>query len=118
MQIKKAKTALAKREAELNTELERVGCPKCSDEIADPAIARNCANLLRDLKLVKEAQRRIETGEFGSCMQCKEEISAKRLAVVPWAKYCVSCQERADTRVDHEEPGVYFKIGQLATAGK
>jgi len=47
--------------------------------------------LLRELQ---EALRRIEQGTYGICAECEEAISAKRLNAVPWAKYCVSCQER------------------------
>ncbi|MFN7996383.1 MAG: TraR/DksA family transcriptional regulator [Bryobacteraceae bacterium] len=47
--------------------------------------------LLRD---VQDALTRVDQGSYGICMECEEPISAKRLAAVPWAKYCVSCQER------------------------
>ena len=50
-----------------------------------------------DIKLLREVQdalRRIGEGSFGTCHECGEPISAKRLEAVPWAKYCVSCQER------------------------
>jgi DnaK suppressor protein len=50
-----------------------------------------------DIKLLREVQaalRRIEQGTYGVCYECEEPISAKRLDAVPWAKYCVSCQER------------------------
>jgi len=29
-------------------------------------------------------------------MHCEEEISPKRLNAVPWALYCIRCQEAAD----------------------
>jgi len=51
------------------------------------------SNLLRSVRL---ALRRIEDGSFGTCMHCEEEISPKRLAAVPWAAYCIQCQEQAD----------------------
>ena len=50
-----------------------------------------------DIKLLREVQdalRRIEQGAYGVCNECEEPISAKRLDAVPWAKFCVSCQER------------------------
>jgi len=46
------------------------------------------------LRQVQDALRRIEAGSYGICHECEEPISPKRLAAVPWAKYCVSCQER------------------------
>jgi DnaK suppressor protein len=30
------------------------------------------------------------------CMHCEEDISIKRLHAVPWAAYCIQCQEIAD----------------------
>jgi DnaK suppressor protein len=51
--------------------------------------------------LVSEALRRLDDGSYGTCVECDEEISAKRLAAIPWAKYCIACQERADnTQID------------------
>ena len=50
-----------------------------------------------DIKLLREVQdalRRIDQGAYGVCYACEEPISVKRLDAVPWAKFCVSCQER------------------------
>jgi DnaK suppressor protein len=46
--------------------------------------------------LVQEALERVERGTYGVCQECDEEISPKRLAALPWAKYCIRCQEQAD----------------------
>ena len=51
------------------------------------------SNLLRNVRL---ALRRIEDESFGICLHCEEEISPKRLAAVPWAPFCIQCQEQAD----------------------
>ena len=51
------------------------------------------SNLLRN---VRSALRRVEDGSFGTCLHCEEEISPKRIAAVPWAPYCIKCQEEAD----------------------
>jgi RNA polymerase-binding transcription factor len=55
------------------------------------------SNLLRN---VRSALRRVEDGSFGICMHCEEEISPRRLAAVPWAPFCIGCQERADRNHD------------------
>lgn len=50
-----------------------------------------------DMELLREVQgalRRIDQGSYGTCYECEEPISAKRLAAIPWAKFCVACQER------------------------
>jgi DnaK suppressor protein len=57
--------------------------------------------LERETKLlaqVEAALRRIDDGEYGICLECEEPISLKRLAAVPWALYCLHCQESRDTR--------------------
>ena len=45
------------------------------------------------LSLVNQALTRIESPEFGSCESCGKSIERKRLAAVPWARYCRACQE-------------------------
>jgi DnaK suppressor protein len=56
-------------------------------------------NLDRESKLLKEVEaalKRIEEGTFGVCLRCEEDIPEKRLKALPWAAYCVSCQEQVD----------------------
>lgn len=48
------------------------------------------------LRDVRNALRRVSTGEYGICDSCDEDIKPKRLAAVPWASSCVACQELAD----------------------
>ena len=55
-----------------------------------------------DMKLLREvsdALHRIDTGHYGVCLECEQEISPKRLAAVPWARYCVICQEEIAARI-------------------
>ena len=47
--------------------------------------------------LVSEALQRIENNTYGICSECEEAISPKRLAALPWAKFCISCQDARDT---------------------
>jgi DnaK suppressor protein len=56
-------------------------------------------NLDRDSNLLRKvdaALRRVADGDFGVCLHCEVDISAKRLAAVPWAAFCIRCQEIAD----------------------
>jgi len=46
------------------------------------------------LRLIDEALDRLSSGDYGICLGCEEAIPAKRLAALPWARYCVPCQER------------------------
>ena len=48
------------------------------------------------LQLVDEALHRIEGRRFGVCVVCEDEVDSKRLEAVPWAKRCISCQEKQE----------------------
>jgi DnaK suppressor protein len=55
------------------------------------------SNTERDmLQLVDEALVRISTKNYGVCVTCDEEMEKKRLEAVPWAKYCLPCQEKQE----------------------
>lgn len=45
------------------------------------------------LREVEDALDRVRQGTFGICVGCERSISQKRLLAVPWARYCISCQE-------------------------
>jgi DnaK suppressor protein len=47
--------------------------------------------LLRELEA---ALKRLAEGEFGSCQRCAQPISAERLRALPWARFCLRCQEK------------------------
>lgn len=56
-------------------------------------------NLNRESILLRQVQialDRIADGSYGACLHCEEEIKPKRLEAVPWAAFCVRCQEAAD----------------------
>ncbi len=49
-----------------------------------------------ELNSIDEALERVEHGTYGLCAECGEEIAAERLAAVPFALRCESCQEKQD----------------------
>jgi DnaK suppressor protein len=50
-------------------------------------------NESRQLTLIDQAVLRIDDEEYGLCQNCEKEINPKRLAAIPWARYCLDCQE-------------------------
>ena len=61
------------------------------------------------IQSVKLALERIEDGTYGTCMECEQEISPKRLKAVPWASCCIHCQEIADRermKLEREAAGI------------
>src|SRR5580700_4649166 len=56
-------------------------------------------NLDRDsnaLRQIRRALFRIANGTYGVCLHCEEDILPKRMAAVPWAAFCIRCQEKID----------------------
>lgn len=54
------------------------------------AVSENESN---QLLMINEALERIGDDEYGDCQNCEKAISPKRLVAVPWARYCLNCQE-------------------------
>ena len=48
------------------------------------------------LHLVDDALVRARENTFGVCAACQEEMQVKRLEAVPWARHCISCQEKQE----------------------
>ena len=56
-------------------------------------------NLDRDSNMLRQIRRalaRIADGSYGVCLHCEEDISPKRVNAVPWAAFCIKCQEQVD----------------------
>lgn len=60
-------------------------------------------NESRQLILINEALERIEDEEYGPCQNCEKEINPKRLDAIPWARYCLNCQELVERGLLEEE---------------
>jgi DnaK suppressor protein len=60
-------------------------------------------NESRQLTLIDEALLRIEDDEYGECLNCENPINPKRLAAIPWARYCLNCQELLEQGLLEEE---------------
>jgi DnaK suppressor protein len=56
-------------------------------------------------KDIEAALGRIEEGTYGLCESCGDEIPEKRLTAMPFARFCITCQERHETlqRIEREE---------------
>jgi DnaK suppressor protein len=83
------------RNAEVLDEIQRTS----EREIALASLTRNWQTAMQ----VQQALERIVAGTYGTCLQCDEPISERRLAAIPWAKHCIRCQERADQEASTRE---------------
>ena len=48
------------------------------------------------LLLIENALRRMDEGTYGRCSNCGQNIALPRLEALPWARFCVDCQELAE----------------------
>jgi DnaK suppressor protein len=60
-------------------------------------------NESRQIVLIDEALRRIEDEEYGFCQNCDKPINPKRLIAIPWARYCLDCQQLVEQGLIDEE---------------
>ena len=49
------------------------------------------------LRYIDQALGRLERGNYGTCAECGESIPIERLMAVPFAIYCVDCQQKRHT---------------------
>ena len=116
IEMNKYREMLETKQADLRAGLrnrEEIAIEKAADSIDEIQFAGERELAIRNLdrgstllRSVRGALARVADGSYGACLHCAGEIKAKRLDAVPWAKYCVRCQEAADR---HE-----FETGALA----
>ena len=104
--LEKFRSILEAKQADLSGSLrnrDEIVIEKAPDALDEVQLAgeRELAirNLDRDsnmLRQIKRALGRIVDGSYGVCGHCEEEISMKRVNAVPWAAYCIKCQEQVD----------------------
>ncbi|CAM2802574.1 TraR/DksA C4-type zinc finger protein [Hathewaya histolytica] len=62
------------------------------------------------LKKIDKALHSIENGTYGSCKMCGKNISSGRLEVIPYAEYCIDCQNHISSYENGEERPVEEKV--------
>ena len=83
---------------------------RLQQQLSREVAIRNLDHSSKLLKNIQTALDRIEDDIYGICLHCEEPIPEKRLRAVPWASYCVACQEIIDR--DHARGG-----GDVVTIG-
>ena len=99
---------LRARQTELSRSLrhrDEIVIEKASDALDEAQLKeerdlaiRNLDRGSNALRLIHRALARIANGSYGVCLHCEEEILPKRMAAVPWAAFCIQCQEKIDRR--------------------
>ncbi len=66
---------------------------RAAASVASEMSAAQQSQAHRMIRALNAAIARLEAGNFGQCLNCGQEIELKRLRALPWARYCVTCQE-------------------------
>jgi len=54
---------------------------------------------------IEDALKRMNVGAYGRCTNCGRTIAVPRLEAVPWARFCIDCQELAEKGMLEAEAG-------------
>ncbi len=70
-------------------------------DIADSVLGKEMAQELTDtqrkiIDLISLSLEKINKGTYGICEHCGKMISKKRLIALPWARYCIECQDNIE----------------------
>ena len=49
-----------------------------------------------ELKRIRAALHRLDSGTYGTCIACGEPIAPARLEALPYAVQCIACAEKAE----------------------
>ncbi|MDT8274424.1 MAG: TraR/DksA C4-type zinc finger protein, partial [Desulfomonilia bacterium] len=86
-------------EAPVELDQARVGRLSRMDAMQQQAMAQAAARLSEnERQRIEAALKRIETGEYGYCVVCDEEIAEGRLHFDPSVLTCISCARKAETK--------------------
>ena len=109
-ELEKYRKLLQEKKATLSAELaktriaEEETTEESTQDIADKAVSSYTREFLYSLTdgerhtllRIDDALLRIDAGTYGFCVNCNTAMTEKRLNAVPWAPYCLDCQELAE----------------------
>ena len=108
--MEKFRRLLEEKKSSLSSDLaktrsaEEETSDESTQDIADKAVSSYTREFLYSLTdgerstllQIDDAIARIDDGSYGHCINCGQPMAEKRLTAVPWAPYCVDCQELAE----------------------
>ena len=78
---------------EADTEATQDPADKASNSYTKELLFSQSTNDRIILTQIEEALERMDDSEYGVCVNCGQEVQPKRLEAVPWARYCITCQD-------------------------
>jgi DnaK suppressor protein len=99
-QIAETERVLANAEQETRASSARHAdsADQAAAEYERQTLAHKADSARQTIRRLEDALKRIKQGTFGECAHCAGEIEVKRLNAIPWARYCVKCQEAREQR--------------------
>jgi RNA polymerase-binding transcription factor len=83
-------------EHERNSRLAQLTAIEESAPHADADLqAAQTSAIERVLEEIDAAGQRLSDGSYGACTGCRSTIPLERLEILPYARFCVGCQQRA-----------------------
>ena len=100
IRIAETERTIANSEQEMRTISARQAdsADQAAAEYERQALAHKAAVARQTLQNLRRALERIAQGKFGECSECANDIEPKRLEAIPWARYCLKCQELREQR--------------------
>ncbi len=109
-EMEKYRRLLEEKKASLSVDIaktrsaEEETSEELTQDIADKAVSSYTREFLYSLTdgerstllQIDDAISRIDDGSYGFCINCGQPMAEKRLTAVPWAPYCVECQELSE----------------------
>lgn len=68
----------------------------CIESAAREYLFEQISQQRRRLNRIERSLEHIRSGTFGECITCGEGIPRKRLNAMPWAEYCLQCQDERE----------------------
>jgi DnaK suppressor protein len=88
---------LRKKEAPVELDQARVGRLSRMDAMQQQAMSQAAASLAEmERQRIQSALGRLQSGEYGYCVLCDEEIAEGRLQFDPSVPTCISCARKAE----------------------
>ena len=94
--LQQKRDELIRRLYERRAELHGENDPDDEAGVAVQSVVKELAltNMEREIRTLAEVElslRRLQTGEYGTCGSCGQEIPEARLRALPWTRLCVEC---------------------------
>jgi DnaK suppressor protein len=90
--------ANAEQEVRANSARHADSADQAAAEYERQTLAHKADLARQTIRTLTDAVKRISQGTFGECARCGAEIESKRLEAIPWARYCVRCQDAREQR--------------------